>query len=152
MKIIGFIVFIIIVMSIVLVIGLVKSEPKPVSVTKPRSKPKPKPEPGVGQKPSPPESSGLFINDYPLVEFVKLFGSKMQIGTHTKNGKAYRDCRFINSKGMITKVRFFSQLGELTKEEIKDRKDELYVGKMESGKYYLHDERVKPWETVDLDA
>lgn len=148
MKIVVFIVLIIIVMSIVLVIGLVKSEPKSVSVSKPKPKPKPKLEPGVGQKPSPPESSSLFINDYPLVEFVKLFGPKIQIGTHTKNDKTYHDCRFINSKGMITKVSFFSQLGELTKEEIKNRKDELYVGQMKSGKYYIHDENVRPWEEV----
>lgn len=96
------------------------------------------------------KKSSLFVEDYTLLDFVRKFGPKMQIGEHTYNGKVFHTCRFIKSNGEITDVRFFSQLGELTKEQIRDRKAKLFVGKMKSGKYYLHDDNVEEWEEVDF--
>lgn len=96
------------------------------------------------------KKSSLFVEDYTLLDFVREFGPKMQIGEHTYNDKVFHTCRFIKPNGDITDVRFFSQLGELTKEQIRNRKDELFVGKMKSGRYYLHDENMKEWEEVDF--
>lgn len=96
------------------------------------------------------KKSSLFVEDYTLLDFAREFGPKMQIGEHTYNNKVFHTCIFIKPNGEITDVRFFSQLGELTKEQIRDRKAELFVGKMKSGKYYLHDENVEKWEEVDF--
>lgn len=97
------------------------------------------------------EPSSLFLRDWPLLDFVLEFGPQMQVGQGTRStGETYRICRFIKEDGSITRVYFFSQLGELTPSEIQARKNELYVGQMSSGKYYLHDKNVKDWKTVDL--
>lgn len=98
-----------------------------------------------------PESIPLFIKDWTLLDFTLKFGPQMQVGQGTRsNGETYHLCRFIKDDGSITRVYFFSQLGELTLAEIKARKNELYIGQMSSGKYYLHDKNVTAWETVDL--
>lgn len=136
---------IVIVLISIIVFGIIK-----MSISKtPKEYPTP-----LSPKPKEPISntkeSSLFIEDYPLLVFTEKFGSKMQIGEHKNNGKIFHTCRFIKPNGETTDVRFFSQLGELTKDQIKNRKDKLFVGKMVNGKYYLHDENVKEWEEVIL--
>ena len=97
------------------------------------------------------EHSSLFLRDWPLLDFALEFGPQMQVGQGTRsNGETYHLCRFIKEDGSITRVYFFSQLGELTPAKIQARKNELYVGQMSSGKYYLHDKNIKDWKTVDL--
>lgn len=109
------------------------------------------PEPAPQPIPTPPTDQSLFIQDWSLLDFALEFGPQMQVGQATnKNGETYHLCRFIKKDGSITRVYFFSQLGELTPAEITARKNELYVGLMSSGKYYLHDKNVKAWEIVEL--
>lgn len=92
----------------------------------------------------------LFPNKWTLMEFARNFGH-MQIGEfRNEYGIIYHKCSFTKEDGSIIYVSFFSQLGELTPEEVKNRKDELFVGQMESGKYYLYAKGVKAWEDVCL--
>ncbi len=94
----------------------------------------------------------IFLQDWSLIEFAKEHGPKMGIKTLTnsKTGKEFNVCVFITPIGKETSVRFFSQLGELTSAEISQRKNELKVGMMDNGKFYLHDANTKAWEDVDL--
>lgn len=96
--------------------------------------------------------NNLFIENWPLLDFAKKYGPEMKVGTFTnKNtGEEYRVCVFIRENGKRTYVRFFSQLGELTPFEISQRKNDLKVGITEADKFYLHDNNVKIWETVNL--
>lgn len=102
------------------------------------------------EKESPEKETPVFIEDYPLLEFAKKFGPKMQVGEFTDSeGKIFHKCRFINGN-TETWISFFSQMGELTASEIAQKKHELKVGKRPNGKYFLHDANVKPWQDVDL--
>lgn len=94
----------------------------------------------------------IFQQDWSLIEFAKEYGPKMGLKTliNSKTGKKFKVCVFITPIGKETFVRFFSQLGELTSAEISLKKDELKVGMMDNGKFYLHDVNTKTWENVDL--
>ena len=93
----------------------------------------------------------IFIEDYTLLDFARNHGN-MSVGKFTNNqGKTYHKCLFTKEDGISTSVSFFSQLGELTPQEIKDRKYELFVGQMKSGKYYLHAKDINLWEDVNID-
>lgn len=97
------------------------------------------------------EENTLFYEDLDLISFSLEYGPKMQVGKlKNKDGKTFHICRFINEQGKETRVYFFSQLGELTPTEIEQKKQELYVGKMINGKYYLHGKDSVAWENVAL--
>lgn len=93
----------------------------------------------------------LFPNKWTLLDFIKEFG-RMKIGEFKNEyGVTFHKCACTKGDGIITEVSFFSQLGELTASEIKERKNQLFVGQMESGKYYLYAKGVKAWEEVNLE-
>lgn len=92
----------------------------------------------------------LFLSKWTLLDFIKAFGH-MKIGEFKDEyGIVFHKCFCTKGDGTITEVSFFSQLGELTSQEIKDRKDELFIGQMDSGKYYLYSKGVKAWEDIIL--
>ena len=98
------------------------------------------------------EQPSLFIQSWPLLDFAKKYGPKMQVRGYTNNstGESFKLCIFIDNSGKETSVRFLSQLGELTPTEISVRKNNLKVGKMSNDKLYLYDKDINEWETVDL--
>lgn len=98
------------------------------------------------------EGNPLFLQDWTLMDFAKKFGPKMGIRTYTNNttGEIFKVCIFCTPTGKETTVKFFSQLGELTPIEITQRKNELKVGRMNNGKYYLHDNNIEMWEDITL--
>lgn len=74
-----------------------------------------------------------------LVDFAKLHG-KMQIHVHTDAdlNTSYLDlCKFTNEKGEETYAYISKVLKECTAKEIAERKDELSIHLMPSGKYCL---------------
>lgn len=89
----------------------------------------------------------VFIKDWPLLSFAKTFGPKMQVGSFTEEiyNIIYKACVFTKSDGTKTYVYFFHELGELSPQEIKDRKNELYIGKVPNGDYYLYSKDNKGW-------
>lgn len=78
------------------------------------------------------------IKIWTLDEFTNEFGPKMQVKEYAngKTGDLFKSCVFIKGKTR-TFVAFSSKLGELTKKEILDMKDELIVLRVQSGKYKL---------------
>lgn len=71
---------------------------------------------------------------FPLLRF----GPKMQVKEYAngKTGDLFKSCVF--TKGTTrTFVSFSSKLGEHTKKELLDMKDELIVMKVQNGKYKL---------------
>lgn len=89
----------------------------------------------------------IFEESWTLLDFARKYGPNMQV-----KANGYKpSCRFIKKDGTITYVRFFSQLGILTASEISKRKNELYIGKVYSGNFYLYSGNVKVWETVELE-
>lgn len=97
-------------------------------------------------------TKSLFIENWSLIDFAREYGPRMQVGkfTNKDTGKSYQACVFIQRDGTQTYVNFFSELGELTPDEISKRKNELKVGFTASNKLYLHDEDVNMWEDVKL--
>lgn len=93
----------------------------------------------------------IFEESWTLLDFARKYGPNMQVDTSTKANGYRPSCRFIKKDGTITYVRFFSQLGILTASEISKRKNELYIGKVYSGNFYLYSGNVKVWETVELE-
>lgn len=78
------------------------------------------------------------IRTWSLDEFTNEFGPKMQVQefANSKTGDLFKSCVF--TKGYTrTFVAFSSKLGELTKKEILDMKDELIVLRVQNGKYKL---------------
>lgn len=78
------------------------------------------------------------IKIWTLDEFTNEFGPKMQVKEYAngKTGDLFKSCVFIKGKTR-TFVSFSSKLGEHTKKELLDMKDELIVMKVQSGKYKL---------------
>ena len=75
-----------------------------------------------------------------FLDFAKKMGQpKRATLTNNETGENYAALMFPTPHGdrEFTMVAFSSDLGELTVKEIVDRKDELYVVKLESGNYYL---------------
>lgn len=78
------------------------------------------------------------IKIWTLDEFTNEFGPKMQVKEYAngKTGDLFKSCVF--TKGTTrTFVSFSSKLGEHTKKEVLDMKDELIVMKVQNGKYKL---------------
>lgn len=86
-----------------------------------------------------------------LSAFTKEFG-KMKIGTfvNKETGDPFTSCVFTNEKGNKTFVSFSTKLGELTPEEIENRKDELLIVKNKSGKYNLVKAKKGTWKDVNI--
>ena len=78
------------------------------------------------------------IKIWTLDEFTSEFGPKMQVKEYAngKTGDLFKSCVFTKGKTR-TFVSFSSKLGEHTKQELLDMKDELIVMKVQSGKYKL---------------
>lgn len=78
------------------------------------------------------------IKIWTLDEFINEFGPKMQVKefANGKTGDLFKSCVFTKGKTR-TFVSFSSKLGEHTKKELLDMKDELIVMKVQSGKYKL---------------
>lgn len=78
------------------------------------------------------------IKIWTLDEFTNEFGPKMQVKefANGKTGDLFKSCVFTKGKTR-TFVSFSSKLGEHTKKELLDMKDELIVMKVQSGKYKL---------------
>lgn len=78
------------------------------------------------------------IKIWTLDEFTSEFGPKMQVKEYAngKTGDLFKSCVFTKGKTR-TFVSFSSKLGEHTKKELLDMKDELIVMKVQSGKYKL---------------
>lgn len=77
-----------------------------------------------------------------FLDFAKKMGQpKRATLTNNETGENYAALMFPTPQGdrEFTMVAFSSDLGELTAKEIVDRKDELYIVKLESGNYYLRD-------------
>lgn len=96
-------------------------------------------------------NDNVFEERWTLLDFARKYGPNMQVDTSTKVNGYRTSCRFIKKDGTITYVRFFSQLGILTASDISKRKNELYIGKVSSGNFYLYAGNVKAWETVELE-
>lgn len=100
-------------------------------------------------------SPSSFIETYTFIDFVKLNGSHVGIVTHTNKMTGDKFCTvdIKDSEGKTVSVRFHSSLGELTAEQLKCRKEELFVGKRAiDHRWYLYDTHYKDnsWQDVDL--
>lgn len=97
-----------------------------------------------------------FTEVFSFIEFVKANGPTVGLASHTnKNtGKEFHTLEIKDDTGKTISVRFHSSLGELSSEQLKERKSELYVGKRNSDlRWYLYDKNYKDtngWEEVDL--
>lgn len=78
------------------------------------------------------------IKIWTLDEFTSEFGPMMHVKEYAngKTGDLFKSCVFTKGKTR-TFVSFSSKLGEHTKKELLDMKDELIVMKVQSGKYKL---------------
>lgn len=78
------------------------------------------------------------LQTWTLDEFINEFGPKIQVKefANSKTGDLFKSCVF--TKGTTrTFVAFSSKLGELSKKEILDMKDELIILRVQNGKYKL---------------
>lgn len=92
-----------------------------------------------------------FCAAWKFIEFVNMHGPHVGIAGHvTKEGKLFHTCEISDDEGKTVSVRFSASLGELDNQQIKEMKDRLFVGKTNSGKYYLYDEQFKDWQDVDI--
>lgn len=90
------------------------------------------------------------VNSWSLVDFAKLHG-KMQVGEFENKvtGEKFKSCIFTDKKGSTIYVSFYSKLGILTPQQIKERKDNLKVGLLNTNKYVLY-EVWDGWSDVNL--
>lgn len=87
-----------------------------------------------------------------LIAFARSHG-KMQVGkfVNKDTGEQFSSCIFTNPEDQSrTFVAFSSNLGELTPQEIKDRKDSLQVVELETGTFKLCNTGSNSWQDVDL--
>lgn len=93
-----------------------------------------------------------FCSAWTLEDFSNLYGQHAKILSHFNRTtqKVFHTCEIYNDEGKTYSLRFSASLGELSLQELKDRKSKLYVGKTNNGRYYLYDEYYKEWETIDL--
>lgn len=73
--------------------------------------------------------------------------------TNSKTGEKFNAISMVdpnNDRDVKCFVHFSSKLGELTKEEIAARKNELQVVELNSGSYVLCNYGNSPWEDIDL--
>lgn len=91
-------------------------------------------------------------NSWSLMSFARSHG-KMQVApfVNKDTGEAFKSCVFTDPDDQSrTFVSFSSNLGELTPQEIKDRKDSLQVVELETGTFKLCNVGADNWEDVDL--
>lgn len=93
-----------------------------------------------------------FLKVWEFMDFVRTYGPIFKLVTHTNTdtGEIFYTCEVTDKSGKTKSIRFSSQLGELSAKEIAQRKNQLYVGQTNNGKYYLYDKNFKAWEDVDL--
>lgn len=87
-----------------------------------------------------------------LMAFARSHG-KMQIGdfVNQETGEKFKSCIFTNPQDNTRCfVSFSSNLGELTAQEIVDRKDSLQVVELESGTFKLCNVGSNSWQDVNL--
>lgn len=85
-----------------------------------------------------------------LLGFAAEFG-KMQKGqfTNKETGEVFESCIFTHpTTGERKFVGFSSNLGVLSAQEIRDRKESLQVVELESGNYSLCNQGANSWEDV----
>lgn len=97
------------------------------------------------------QTTSSIMNSWSLIAFAKQFGPEMRVGefTNSQSGEVFRSCIFIREDEK-TFVRFSKNLGELTPREIVQRKDDLQVVLLDTGKYSLCSKGANQWELVDL--
>ena len=93
-----------------------------------------------------------FVKTWSLEDFVKKFGPKMELGKFPEknNRESFQRCRFTDTKGSRTYTSISFRIGEITPEQIKERKEKLRIGKLPNGHYVLYDNNWKDWKNVDL--
>jgi hypothetical protein len=96
------------------------------------------------------DSDSDFVKSWSLVDFAKEHG-KMQIGEFTNGvtGKSFKSCIFTGKDDSTLYVSFYSKLGVLTPQQIKEKKDSLKVGLLKTNKYVLY-EVWEGWDEVYL--
>lgn len=92
-------------------------------------------------------------NSWPLVDFAKSHGKMKVTGnmTNSQTGEVFKSCAFVSPGGAVTLVGFSSNLGELTPDEISNRKNKLQVVELESGSFKLCERGEDSWVDVNLD-
>ena len=97
------------------------------------------------------QTTSSIMNSWSLLAFAKQFGPEMRVGefTNSQSGEIFRSCIFLK-EGKKTFVRFSKNLGELTPRKIVQRKDDLQVVLLDTGKYSLCSKGENQWELVDL--
>lgn len=98
-----------------------------------------------------------FSEAWRFCTFMKFFGPKIQRASHT-NGETqavFHTLEISDYTGKTVSVRFSSYLGELSTEELRERKDELFIGKRKDNhRWYLYDKnyvRREPWECINIE-
>lgn len=93
------------------------------------------------------EEKIIFVEDWKLIDFARKFG-RPRIGsfTNTTTGEKFTACIFTDRNEVRTYASFYSELGELSPAEITQRKDSLYVGKLENGRFVLYSKDNKGWK------
>lgn len=98
----------------------------------------------------------LFSISLPFVDFIKKYGPTVKLVAHVNSSTsaAFHTIEVITSSGKSVSIMFHPSLGaELSPEELRDRKDTLFVGKKaEDNRWYLYDEKIGKglWQDVDL--
>lgn len=95
------------------------------------------------------ENNIIFVEKWELLKFAKMF-SKASVATvsHKDTGKEQRAFILKKEDGRSVFVNFFSDLGELTPQEIVDKKEELYIGKT----YFLFSNENKGLSFLPVEA
>lgn len=94
-----------------------------------------------------------FSEAWLFTSFVKTFGPNIGLASHvnSKTNAMFHTCEICDSKGKTVSVRFDPSLGELTPDQLKERKSELFVGKRkDNNRYYLYDINYREWYDVEL--
>lgn len=87
-----------------------------------------------------------FSEAWTFMSFVKIFGPKIGLVSHmnSRTKDIFHTCEISDSDGKTISVRFDPSLGELTSNQLKERKMELWVGKRkDNNRYYLYDKTYK---------
>lgn len=90
------------------------------------------------------------LRTWSLEAFTDEFG-RMKVGEYVNNdtGETFHSCVFTNGYTR-TFVSFSSKLGELTPEEIEERKDDLVIVQLPTGKYSLAKKGKSNYRDVDI--
>lgn len=93
-----------------------------------------------------------FTEVWPFVDYIKQNGAVIGLQSHLNKitGKPFTTCEVRDVNGKTKSIHFSKSLGELSSQQLKDRKDKLFVGKTNNGRLYLFDKYFKEWEDVDL--